>query len=380
MSDKPDHKSTSYSGKKPYLTHNYRTMMKKKTQEEYYFHELHEDPMSELLRPYIHDPDVPGFGWEYMGPGWWDWPPFGYPGPGSGPGGGGGVSPYDDDDGLPGQEHCDSCKIVGPASVECGDAWIGQIIPSQCAGFIAFGLGVEDGESFETVATSAGAIVVAVPASASSATLLICSSGGLHGVTCCIEVAIDCCCTQFSLTGAGTVNAGSTWTGTISPACPSAECSVVSNSGCSLSCTLNEAGSQVQVGTAGGDCGGFTVTVTDPRAGCSITDSKFVTINGGSWEFDISSSGLGMNGCTSCGSGGGIAYYGTSCYIGEYWYGGFDPVDDDCSGTTTAQCKGPAECGGSDGVNICGWSHGGCSGGWPCTQWGWWRCKYVCEC
>ena len=379
MSERDKHKATYYSGKKPYLTHNYRTMMKKKTQEEYYFHELHEDPMSELLKPYWRDPDIPGFGWEYMGPGWWEWPPFSYPG-GGGFGAGGDTGPYDDDEGLPPGEGCTECKIVGPASVECGDAWIGQIIPSQCAGFIAFGLGLEEGESFETVATHTGAIVVAVPASASSATMLICSSGGETGVTCCLEVAIECCCTQFALTGAGTVNPGNSWVGTISPACPSAECSVVSNSGCSLSCSLNEAGSQVTVGTGGGDCGGFTVTVTDPRDGCSITDSKFVTINGGSWVFDISASDLGMVGCVGCGSGGGIQNFGTSCYIGEYWYGGFDPIDTDCSGTFGSQCKGPADCGGSDGVNICGWSRGACGGAWPCATWGWVRCKYECVC
>lgn len=258
MSEKDKHKATYYSGKKPYLTHNYRTMMKKKTQEEYYFHELHEDPMSELLKPYLNDPELPGFtGYEYMGPIWWEWPPFDYPGAGTG----GGVGPYDDDDGLPDQKHCDSCVIVGPESVSCGEPWVGQVIPSQCAGFITFAVGLDDSEEFPTAVTDAGVIVVTPPSTTTETSMLVCSSGGQGGVTCCLEVIVDCCCLDFTLTGDDTVNPSATWTGTIDPACPGATCEVTSNSGCTLSCAVNEEGTQVTVTPGAEDCGSFTVTV-----------------------------------------------------------------------------------------------------------------------
>jgi hypothetical protein len=403
MSDKPDHKSTSYSGKKPYLTHNYRTMMKKKTQEEYYFHELHEDPMSELLRPYLNDPDLPGFtGWEYMGPSWWDWPPFIYPG-GGGPGAGG-VGPYDDEDGLPPGGHCTECVLVGPASVECGSAWIGQVIPSQCAGFIVFAVGLGESESFEAAGNSAGVIVVAVPDDTSETAMLVCSSGGIHGVTCCMEVAIECitCCEEIDLTGSATQGVGTTWTGVISPACPDAECEVTSNSGCTLSCGVNEAGSEVTVAVGGGHCGSFTVTVTGPGSGGSCSEnSDSVTVkitgNGGDWKL-LTVNGPGVVGCNvgiCCGCSYNNIY--APCISGGFKYGtGQDPFtgDNACRDVWSRQCKGERNesCGPSNSAPPCDTNkscaadaHPQCGkcdvdGGCCCMNHSYWKCEWKCAC
>lgn len=109
------------------------------------------------------------------------------------------------------------------------------------------------------------------------------------GYTCkdCITVNCTCadCCEAFTLTGSDTVAPGATWTGTISPACPDATCSVSSNSGCTLTCSVNAAGSQVEVPTGGSDCGGFVVTVSYSKAGCtSRSATKGVRITGGSWN------------------------------------------------------------------------------------------------
>lgn len=280
MSDRDRHKATYYSGKKPYLTHNYRTMMKRRTQEEYYFHELHQDPMSQLLRPYLDDPKIHGFMWEYMAPDWgWIGPPWEYPGPG----GEGMIGPYDGHDPPP-DEGCEDCTIAGPTSIECGNAWMGQVIPSECAGFITFAVG-QDGEEMATAVTDAGFIVVAVPSDTEETAMIICSSGGLHGATCCVTVDIDCCCAEFTVSGAATVSPDSIWSGTVDPPCPTATCEVTSNSGCSLSCGFD--GETVTVTVSDTDCGSFTVTITDDKEGCSAVGTATVRINnegqGGGW-------------------------------------------------------------------------------------------------
>jgi len=280
MSERDRHKSTYYSGKKPYLTHNYRTMMKKKTQEEYYFHELHEDPMSELLRPYHHDPELPGFtGYEYMAPDWgWEWPPWTYPGPGPG---GGGTGPYDDDDGLPPGEGCDRCEIAGPNTVECGNAWMGQVIPSQCAGFITFAVGA-DGEGMDTAVTDAGFIVVAVPEETDESSMIVCSSGGLHGATCCLTVTIECCCAEPVLSGPETTTKPGSVEWSVVPACPGAEVA------CTGECTditvgINEAGDTITATLGASACGSFGVSLTD-SCSWSVNSNKCRITNDGGWD------------------------------------------------------------------------------------------------
>lgn len=409
---KPDQKATYYSGKKPYLTHNYRTMMKKKTQEEYYFHELHQDPMSNLLKPYHHHPEIPGFGWEYMAPDYdWGWPPWDYPGPGPG---GGGRGPYDDDDGIPPGEGCTECKIVGPTSVECGSAWIGQIIPSECAGFIAFGMGLEDGETFETVATSTGAIVVAVPEDATSPTLFVCSSGGLHGVTCCLEVEIECdvepdCCEDFSLTGPGSIAAGANWVGVISPACPELaencdEVAVVSNSGCTgLGCSISASGAQLTISGTSGKCGSVTVTITYDQPGeeCDtdpiVASATFRITGAGDWVIQTTDGGGPACQEGGCGCGCGISSFG-NCILEPLKYGSacrpFTGADC-CWQGWSQQCKGanPPGCSDSNSGAPCGptvsCASAGCTcdgspcnvgGGCCCSRHAFWICEWECTC
>ena len=78
-------------------------------------------------------------------------------------------------------------------------------------------------------------------------------------------VELDCaaCCEQFEIVGPDTVNAGSTWAGSITPPCPGAECTVSSNAGCPMTCTVNPDGSTVSVPVGAKNCGSFTVTVTE---------------------------------------------------------------------------------------------------------------------
>lgn len=406
MSKKDDHKATYYSGKKPYLTHNYRTMMKKKTQEEYYFHELHEDPMSEMLKPYWRDPELPGFGWEYMGPGWWEYPPFSYPG-GGGFGAGGDTGPYDDDDGLPPTEHCTECVIAGPGSIECGNAWMGQVIPSQCAGFLTFALGL-DGTSFETAVTGGGFIVVAVPDDTAETGMLVCSSGGIHGVTCCLEVGIECCadCVEFTLSGTGSIAAGANWVGTISPACPQlatdcSEVSVVSNSGCTgFGCSINEAGSELTISGTGGKCGQVTVTITyTPGGTCEqrVASDAFRITGAGDWVIQTTDGGGPACQEGGCGCGCGITQH-AKCISEPLRYGAnCRPFTfaDCCYLGWSQQCKGanPPGCTDSNAGPPCGatvsCASAGCTcdgapcnvgGGCCCSRHAFWICEWECEC
>ncbi len=72
-----------------------------------------------------------------------------------------------------------------------------------------------------------------------------------------------CCSDQMEIVGADTVNAGSTWAGSIDPPCPGATCSVSSNAGCPMTCSINPDGSTVSVPVGIKNCGSFTVTVTE---------------------------------------------------------------------------------------------------------------------
>lgn len=211
MSKRDDHKATYYSGKKPYLVHNYRTMMKKKTQEEYYFHELNVDPMSELLQPYQRHPDIPGFGWEYMAPNFdWNFPPYDYPGWG-----------YPDVD----------CQLA------CNDSMLDceggcTTIACICAVEPIIAVIAWDdtgGNAYIGGSTPSGVIVCIKDSTESGITMEYPTVGvtitDARGGEYTVRVAVvDClqCCEPFTLTGDDTVNAGTTWVGTISPACPGA--------------------------------------------------------------------------------------------------------------------------------------------------------------
>lgn len=276
---KPEDKSdTSYgdywSGKKPYLVQDYRKMMQKKTQEEYYFHELHYDPMSELYRPYLYPDEVEGFGWEYIAPPdvpWPGWdPPFIYP-----PGG--------------------ECQLAcNPSMLDC-DGGCTQIACICPAGLLE-GRVVFDptGGLIQVAGYTHTSVIVCLMGDPGdlgqeypSAVIAIFDGTTEVKVNVALVACLDCC-DEMTLTGDDTVNPGSTWTGTISPSCGDLECSVVSNSGCSLSCNVLAGGAQVTVAVGANDCGSFTVTVTDVTDdSCVETASKTVRINntgqGGAW-------------------------------------------------------------------------------------------------
>ncbi len=340
MSERDRHKATYYSGKKPYLTHNYRTMMKKKTQEEYYFHELNVDPMSELLRPYIHDPELPGFtGYEYMEP------PWGFIIPGT-PGWGWGPAP-------------------GECGMACNDSMLDceggcTTVPCICAsGGLSAAIAWDEGGKGYIGGTTPVSVIVCTGDVSGSASGEY-PSMGVHivdgaGFAQVVRVAlVDCVgdeCCDFIVTGADTVNAGSQWTGTVSPSCPGATCSVVSNSGCALSCSISPAGSQVTVTPGGGDCGSFIVTVTDNAAGCSGSASKNVRINGGgaSWQSihacPPSASCSDLNCATNTGAEQNISQCIDSA-TGFKWGGGpicqFNTISLVCRGCTETGCPAAA--------------------------------------
>ncbi len=96
------------------------------------------------------------------------------------------------------------------------------------------------------------------------------------------------CCDPFTLTGDNTVNPAGDWEGTIDPPCPGATCTVQSNSGCDISCSVNGSGSKVTVSPGATDCGAFEVTVTKGVEDCAtVSATKVVRINdtgqGGAW-------------------------------------------------------------------------------------------------
>ncbi len=266
------HKSRYYSGKKPYLTHNYRTMMKKKTQEEYYSHELHQDPMSEMLKPYWAKPDVEGFGWEYQAPPDMPWePPGGWP-----------------------PDEIGGCLtlVCNPTMLDCegGCSFIACICTS---GGVGAGIVWDDtgGKAYIGGTTETGAFVCTqdatdVPDEYPTIGVLMSSGTGIYLVEVGVVGCAGCSCTNMTLTGADTVNPGATWTGTIGSdegACQNATCTVTSNSGCSLTCVVSQDGTQVTVAVGATDCGSFTVEIS-----CGDeSDSKSVRINdtgqGGGW-------------------------------------------------------------------------------------------------
>ena len=211
------------------------------------------------------------------------------------------------------------------------------------------------------------------------------------------HMLVDCagCCDPFTITGSGTVNPGSTWTGTVDPCCPDLTSDHVTVTADCVTATVSVTsdGCSVYVTPDTDSCGTFTVEVTLPASGdCpEITTSIMVRVNntgqGGTWAYDQSSTDLGLSGCLACNCGGGVTNYGTYCDIGAYRYGGYNATPGQyCTGTVTAQCRGIGTgacnpCGGSWGTNICGWSHGGCNpSNADCLKWSWWRCNWECSC
>lgn len=372
-----------WSGKKPYLIHDYRKMMQRKTQEEYYFHELHSDPMSELLRPYLADPNIEGFGWEYMSPPDINFPPVTIVPPG----------------GWPPPGDCElSC---GPSMLDCEGGC--TIIACICADGELLASITQDPTGTATVAVLSNTMVQVCVEPFQTDTeypAILVQISDSEGTVISRVALVDCqeCCDETELTGSATVNPGSVWTGTVSPACPGAECSVTSNSSCTgFSCVINGSGSQVTVAVPDDACGSFTVTVTDHEDECGNSTSMGVKINntgqGGRWELDQSSTDLGLSGCDPCGCGSTVTSYTDSCDSGEYRYGGFgnyippgpEPCEDgvaiwshQCKGTGSAPCNDPPVCEPNGSQPPCQSKSPACLE-YQCHRWSWWRCKWECN-
>lgn len=292
---------------------------------------------SELQRPYLYDENVPP---EYI---WWEfiWPDINFPDIPTTP-----DTPIND---CTVDEDCQFAKIIGSGEMQCGQCktfsqfhyWVGCTIAPWWAAFGSWKLeGSPDGEC---KLISSGPVMATVCCSdvAATQTLTLIYEGPLSCVDS-LEIVATCdeeCCSEFEISGLGTVNAGSDWTGTISPACPGATCEVTSNSGCTgLTCEVNGAGSSVTVSGTTGKCGSFTVTVTDGGAECGInTASIDVRIIGGAggWTIIDYQNGFTCQTTAQCNTGCG----GFTCavqIVGKYRYGN----GDECSSTYSLFCEG----------------------------------------
>lgn len=335
---------------------------------------------SELQRPYAQpegEDTYQGYEWTWPDINFPDIPPIVTPDPGE-------PSPCTID------EDCVWAGIIGPDSMECDECftWSQAHLYYGCdiaPWWAAFGTWTLDSADDECFLLFSGPVMATVCCSsvAATQTLTLSYQGPLNCYGS-VEIIVECgeCCAEFTLSGASTVAPGSTWTGTISPACPGASCTVISNSGCSLDCTVNEAGSQVTVDTDAGDCGGFTIIVTDETTGeCTAnSDSMFVKITGGVWTHDQSSSDLGLRGCdtgTCPGQGGNTAKYNDFCYSGAYKYGGWEVVGLACEGNWGYWCYGTGECSADGSQPPCMSKSDTCG---DCIAWSWWRCVYECSC
>jgi hypothetical protein len=312
------------------------------------------------------------------------------------------------------KDSCTFMKINGPGTMECGGSvpytalWVtlGCEMPPGWAIFSSWSLSGGDGECVLIPGLVIARIVCSSVASPQTLTLTV---EGPYGCSDSLQVIVSCdeCCEEFTLTGNSTVNNGELWTGTISPACPGVECNVTSNSGCSIGCSVNDAGSQVLVTPSPGTCGSFTVTVTDAGEGCDPNSAnKVVRINdqgqGGTWE-EVTSSGDPQCG-GPCSTGCGLWYGGPCIDNGTgYKYGRFSSDNGNCFFKYYRSCIGCRHrVGGGDcpeqevgnkpactGMNSCvadGIQSGGCGGtagphrDCTCSKWVSQTCEWKCEC
>ena len=352
---------------------------------------------SELQKPYFSDDGKNNYpDWE------WTWPDLTWPD----------VPPTTTD---PIEHPCnieDSCVavgITGPTEMDCGDCFpyshVHVVLTCDPQWWMAFGSWIVVEKNFQQ-----GDCEIS---SQSPIMCTVCctddAQGNFHlryeGVLECvdeIEISVDCgeCCEEMELTGATTQATGTTWTGSISPACPCLTCEAVSNSGCTVGCTLNEAGSEVTVTAP--DCGGVTVTVTDEcvegECEANTASATFnVTGDGGDWKL-FATDGCGTG--EGCGAGCNINYY-APCIQQPYKYGtGHDAwtFNNACRDNWYRQCKG---CGGelpccqgvtygppcSGNKSCSAGSHHYCDNS-PCSEGGdcccavhsCWKCEWRCTC
>jgi hypothetical protein len=298
---------------------------------------------------------------------------------------------------------CTWAKISGPATIQCGKVgsytqihvWLGCTVAPWWAAFGSWRLETSQPDEVQLIEGLVIARIV-VSDDAEPETVQL-TYEGVDNCTDTIEVVItdcDACCDEFALTGDDTVNAGETWTGTINPACAGATCEVASNSGCTLTCNVNEAGSQATVAVGGGDCGTFTVTVTEPD-GCEGDSAvKSVRINGGGGSW-VRIGGADQV-CGACPAGPNTRASGLVACVGRdgFKYGGgttcqFNNNTEHCYGCTPTQCPEAEntrpDCPAYDGYQTCaeaGTDLSGCPG--PtiqgCTRWNYSLCEWKCSC
>jgi hypothetical protein len=295
-------------------------------------------------------------------------------------------------------DSCLAIGIIGGDTLECGDCYtythLHVILSCEPQWWMAFGSWTFDPGSTHCYLLFSGPIMATVCCEeVSPPGVAILSYEGPLECSDTKQIIVGCeeCCEQMELTGLDTVAAGNPWTGTINPACPCAECEVISNSGCSLGCTMNEAGSQVTVTPGGGDCGSFTVTVTDKCVGdeCDANQVvKTVRITGGGaqWSF-VSSADNHCNDSGQCGCGYGFATPYAACIFGGFKYGTNNGATFDCSQAFGYSCVAGADCGAGDAYPPCGGGAqcgdpGGACGGGPqwCTSKVWHKCEWKCSC
>lgn len=183
-------------------------------------------------------------------------------------------------------------------------------------------------------------------------------------------------CIEIGLGGADTVDAGNNWVGTIDSGSPGVTCSVSSNSGCSIGCSVSVDGSSVTVPVASNQCGSFTVTLTKAASGgcpeSSASKDVRITGQGGRWEL-CSSGGEGIF-CNGPWCGGeddieGKMKYVVWCKAGgmclrRTWY---DTTD--CNGNPAKRIYCPEYC--AEGTQGCPGSYNYCSWGvyeWNCPS------------
>lgn len=350
---------------------------------------------SEFQRPYDTDDKSDYPGWE------WTWPDINLPG----------IPPivYPDPIESPCSidENCVWAGVIGPDELECDECftytqahvWYGCDVAPWWAAYGSWTLETQTqgGNCYQLFTGPIMTTVCCDDVTTGSFTVIYNGPLECQGQK---EVQVTCgkCCQELTLTGSDTVGQSATWTGTISPACVDVECSVTSNSGCSLSCVLNEEGTQVTVSTGVNDCGGFTVTVTGPSSGEECpenSDSKHVRITGGTgdWRFDTTGTALSCgevaacNADGNCGCGYGSAYPHASCIADNtYRYGLNNGADFDCSQNYGRSCLAGSSCTCTGDWPPCGagtdcGDPGAACGGGPdyCTARNWHRCEWRCS-
>jgi hypothetical protein len=337
---------------------------------------------SEFQKPYLYpDDDHPTWEWSWPDNDNWPYPDITDPDPDD--------NPCNEEE-YPGE--CTTAAIIGPDSLDCPTVgvysqvhvWLGCTVAPWWA---AFGTWELDSPDPEVVLVSSNPVTATVEVGddAGDGTAVLTYYG--PGCTATKEIVFTCdACCEFEITGSNTVNPGVQWVGTIKPGCAGATCGVVSNSGCSPTCTMKADGSKVYVTPGAADCGTFTVTVTKAAEGDCPEWSATIAVRinntgqGGGWVTDT---GYGANPCDPACSFGCGSITETACIDddGFKWASGVN-----CVGATFLRiCRGKTV----DGCPTlestkppCATSVNCIDGGTQCvcTHWSTDKCAWICSC